>query len=531
MLLFLANGCISPGKIEEGRKDSAVEPVNLDLFVMSQCRWGVRAENILYELKKNFGERLKINLYYIVEIMDAGEGSEEEDKPTADEIKTPVFRSLHGRPEVEENMRQLLIAKYYPDRWWDYLISRNSDTQSPEWESYALYNWIDPEEIESRIEEGEGAELLVENIEEQKKGERWKIEGKEWAPPSASPTIYINGRLYQGNITIPSLAVAVNKALGSEGFEVRVIPECYSDRDCFREGKIGRCVGAGTLSARCEFSDLAPIDLIKIAPVSFEVKDEDFLKGLKLNFPGLKIREISSDSKEGEELIKELGLDFLPSYIFYKSIEKAKTFDFLIKNKAIAEKNDYYPMVFKKAREGVYLGRERIPDRLNIFVMSQCPFIPEVEKKIFEARKAGKLNPEVKIQVDYIAEIMPGPDPGGATFKSVHGLPEVEEDMRQLCVQKYYPENFGDYLIKRNEDFLSTLWERPAIESRIDPARIIACVYKEGEGLLFNNIQRAKEMKIQNSPAFLWENKYLFFDPKRLSEIPGFESVQIIKAK
>ena len=84
-------------------------------------------------------------------------------------------------------------------------------------------------------------------------------------------------------------------------------------------------------------------------------------------------------------------------------------------------------MVFKKAREGVYLDRERIPDRLNIFVMSQGPFIPEVEKQIFEAKKEGKLNPEVKIQVDYIAEIIPGPDPGGVTFKSVHGLAEVEE--------------------------------------------------------------------------------------------------------
>ena len=184
-------------------------------------------------------------------------------------------------------------------------------------------------------------------------------------------------------------------------------------------------------------------------------------------------------------------------------------------------------MIFNQAREGVYLDRERIPDILNIFVMSQCPFIPEVEKQLFETKKEGKLNPEVKIQVDYIAEIIPGPDPGGVTFKSVHGLPEVEEDMRQLCVQKYYPERFGDYLIKRNKNFLSTLWEKPAIESRIDPARIIACVYQEGKGLLLDNIQRAKEMKIQSSPAFLWENKYLFFDPKRLSEIPGFESVQI----
>lgn len=527
ILLLLANGCISPGKIQPVQEDLTQEPVILDLFVMSQCPWGVRTENILSELKKNFGENLAINLYYIVKILDAGDGKTEdkgEQKPV-NGVKTPVFQSLHGPPEVEENMRQLLISKYYPDRWWDYLISRNSDIQSPEWESYALYNWIDPGEIESWIESGKGSELLVENVEEQEKGERWKIEGVEWEPPGSSPTIYINGKLYQGSISIPSLAVAVNKALGGEGFEISVIPECYSDRDCFKEGKIGRCIGAGTLSARCEFSESSPINLIKIAPGFFEVDDMDFISGVKRNFPGLKIREISSDSEEGAGLIQELELNFLPSYLFDRSIEKAKSFNFLIENKAIVEKNNYYPMIFSQVREGVYLDRERIPDRLNVFLRSQSPFIPVVVKKLFEAKKEGKLNPEVKIQVDYIGEIIPAP--GGVTIKSTQGLPEVEEDMRQLCIQRYYPKNFGDYLINRNEDIESTLWERPAIEARIDPARIIACIYKEGRELLIENIQRAQEMNIRSSYAFLWENKYLFYDPKRLSKLPGFESVRI----
>jgi len=133
----------------------------------------------------------------------------------------------------------------------------------------------------------------------------------------------------------------------------------------------------------------------------------------------------------------------------------------------------------------------------------------------------------IVINLNYIADVAISPGEKMITFSSLHGQPEAEEDMRQLCVKKYFPEEFGDYLRLRNEEVKSTLWEKPALGAGVDPARIVACVYQEGQRLLLENSLKARELKISASPTFLWENRYLFFDAGRLNELPGMEDVEI----
>ena len=56
---------------------------------------------------------------------------------------------------------------------------------------------------------------------------------------------------------------------------------------------------------------------------------------------------------------------------------------------------------------------------------------------------------------------------------------------------------------------------------------LLGCASTGREGGLSENALQAKELGISSSPAFLWENRYLFFDPKRLGELPGFEDIDI----
>lgn len=514
LLAALLVGCASAGREGGVSPDAVRVPVAVDLFVMSRCPAGVAAENILSNLKDVFGDRLSLNLYYIAETKLSEEGE-------------LLFRSLRGSSEVGENIRQLLIAKYYPEKFLRYLNIRNQEIQRDDWRSFVLAADIDPEIIAEKVESGEGAEMLAANIVEQEAGGRWRVVGEEWTPPRASPTIYINRRLYEGPVSCPSLAAAVNRALGEEELKLAYIPECFIDPDCFREGMIGRCRGAGTREAWCEFIGYSPVELIRVGSAEFEVADEKFLATLERSLPGLKIREVDSYSSEGKELIGQLGLKFLPSYVFDRTIEEVENFQFLLENQAIEERGDYYPLVLKNHREGVFLDREMKPAELDIFVMSQCPFGPGVYTRLIEARDEGGVAPEIALNLHYIADVEINPEDKSIAFHSLHGQPEAEEDMRQLCVMKYFPEGFSDYLHLRNEEVNSTLWEKSALGAGVDPARILVCVYREGKQLLLENAHLAKKLGISSSPSFLWENRYLFFAPERLKELPGFEDVDI----
>ena len=96
------------------------EPNKLDLFVMSQCPFGVKAFTAMQEVLKNFAGKAAFNVHFIAN-GDAKAG----------------FKSLHGQGEVDENIRELCAAKYYPKnyQYMDYIWCRNVNIRDANWES------------------------------------------------------------------------------------------------------------------------------------------------------------------------------------------------------------------------------------------------------------------------------------------------------------------------------------------------------------------------------------------------------------
>lgn len=149
--------------------DKSRKARTLELFVMSQCPFGVMAEQTLAEALdgKLLPDGVKLQVHYIADARTV-DGKLE-------------FSSLHGQPEWEENARQMYIQKRHPGKFWDYLKARNADYRSPEWEAAAKKAGLDADELKKGFEEGK--KLLAEDV---KIAQSYGI--------SASPTFVWEGR-------------------------------------------------------------------------------------------------------------------------------------------------------------------------------------------------------------------------------------------------------------------------------------------------------------------------------------------------
>lgn len=139
----------------------------LEVFVMSQCPYGVMAENMIIQAYKDgkLPKDKEIRIRYVVNY---------------DERKG--FSSLHGSGEWEEDVRQLLIAKYYPSKLWKYLELRNKDYRSSRWDKAMEDAGINVSKISKKFD-SEGLELLKK---EAAYGDEYEI--------SASPTFLWEGK-------------------------------------------------------------------------------------------------------------------------------------------------------------------------------------------------------------------------------------------------------------------------------------------------------------------------------------------------
>ncbi|MDE0636942.1 MAG: multiheme c-type cytochrome [Candidatus Poribacteria bacterium] len=148
----------------------------LELFVMSYCRFGIQAEENIIPIVKKFGDKIDFKLRFI---------AKEKDTVSRQDI-TP-FTSLHGYPEVAENIRQLLIAREYPEQYLDYILCRGKKLNKS-WEGCAKKLGIDVEKIQRLFDTPEAEQLFRENI---KRSTELGIK--------ASPTILVDNHKFPTN--------------------------------------------------------------------------------------------------------------------------------------------------------------------------------------------------------------------------------------------------------------------------------------------------------------------------------------------
>ena len=177
------------------------QPV-VDLFVMSFCPYGNEAESQIQPIVEALGESIDFHLRYIVS-SDYGDT----EYCLTDDLK---YCSLHSKTEVNQDIRELCVAKYQPEKFWDFVTAINEKTKAAtveeDWEGIAQEVSLDIEQIKTcQTEEGTAlldqemalTELpyLVQSPKQHRDSSgHYQTEMKV----TGSPTLVVNGFIYDG---------------------------------------------------------------------------------------------------------------------------------------------------------------------------------------------------------------------------------------------------------------------------------------------------------------------------------------------
>ena len=193
-LLVLPGGSIDVAKFEEAAQKQQeikkkgipkTQEPTVELFVMSLCPYGIKAQKEILPVTKSFGDKIDFKIKFIVNV----KGN------TINEVV-----SLHGNSEAREDARQAAIMKYYPEKFESYIkkidenfcvISCQSAKLEDYWKKAAKELRMDVKKIESFAYGQEGIDLLKQNETDAGKYE-----------VNSSPSLVINGirsqAIYEG---------------------------------------------------------------------------------------------------------------------------------------------------------------------------------------------------------------------------------------------------------------------------------------------------------------------------------------------
>ena len=281
----------------------------------------------------------------------------------------------------------------------------------------------------------------------------------------------------------------------------KIVPVCFSDKDCRKSKLKGKCISPATIKARCEFSEPNKIDVSVIRPkeTMLPYDTENTIKVIKRFLPNVDIKYIDYPSRKAKRLIKKLKVKTLPAYILPEKVKKESSFS---KMEVILDKKDKFYLV-RPFVSGVslFIGRKRIENRLDVFLTLKEKNIDELLEVLKEFIEKHK--DRIDFHIHFVAFF------GEDGFDTPAGSDLIEEYLRQVCVMHYYPLRWWDYVVCRAKDVTSSWWDACLENMDFELIRSDARS-KKGEKLLKENIRLTEELEISNSPAFLFENQEVF---------------------
>lgn len=174
--IALTGSATAPAQAPPAAEVPKTAKPKVELFVMSFCPYGLKAENNILPVVKLLGSAIDFKVRYIVQVSGN----------TMNDVQ-----SLHGINEAKENARQLIIARDYSSKFYDYLSQFNSKCGALSqdaagldvcWKGIATGLGIDSAKVETAAYGADGIGLL--KIEEAA-ANSYGVSG--------SPTLVING--------------------------------------------------------------------------------------------------------------------------------------------------------------------------------------------------------------------------------------------------------------------------------------------------------------------------------------------------
>ncbi len=439
--------------------------VPVELYVMSQCPYGVEAVNGIKPAIDKLGADVDLALEYI-----------------GQEDASGNLTSMHGPAEVKGNIAQLCALRHAPDKAMDLIACQNENMRQVDsnWEPCAKKVGANAAALKTCIEGAEGKKLLSESY------KRAEAKGA-----SGSPTIYIGGKPYEGRRTSDAYLRAICDAhKGPAPKACAELPPLATVNVIVLSDK--RC-------AECDGSRLAQAVGSRIAKPAVRVLDYTEEEGRKLheevgggNLPMLLFDDTLDADKEASEAIGA-GTQRKGKY---RTLNVGGMW-----NPICADPNGCSHADCKATLS----CRPEAKNTLEVFVMSQCPYGVMALNAMEEVLK--NFGAGLKFKVHYIAN-----GTAEAGFQALHGQPEVDENIRGLCAIKHYgaSNKYMDYIWCRNKDIRSEAWESCTGSNGIAQAKIKSCFEGEGKKLHENDIKIATALGIGASPTWLVNGRHKF---------------------
>jgi len=146
---------------------------------------------------------------------------------------------------------------------------------------------------------------------------------------------------------------------------------------------------------------------------------------------------------------------------------------------------------------------------VKMFVMTFCPFGQQAEtglKPAIELLNEGvDFEPHFVIYSNYASGYPDYCLDEENKYCSMHGITELNEGVRQLCIWKYDKEKWWNYVAKINEKCsnsnIETCWEEIAEETNVDADKIKTCQEEEAISLLAKEVELNQKYGVRGSPS------------------------------
>jgi len=149
--------------------------------------------------------------------------------------------------------------------------------------------------------------------------------------------------------------------------------------------------------------------------------------------------------------------------------------------------------------------------KVELFVMSFCPYGNQAEEIMMPV--AELLGDKADIKLHYVIYSNYG-DSGPnycldkeAKYCSMHGIQELNQGVRELCVQKYQKNKFWDFVKEINSNCnyqdVDSCWEGIAEKIGVDVAKVKTCQKNEALDILAREVELNEKYGVRGSPQLL----------------------------
>lgn len=160
-------------------------------------------------------------------------------------------------------------------------------------------------------------------------------------------------------------------------------------------------------------------------------------------------------------------------------------------------------------------GKSELPKtdipQVQLFVMSFCPYGNQAEELMKPAAELLKNKANIELHyVIYSNYQGGGPDyclDQESKYCSMHGIQELNQGVRELCVQKYQKDKFWDFVKAINNSCnyrdVDSCWEGIAKNVGVNIAQVKTCQKDESLGILAQELELNKKYGISGSPQLI----------------------------